>query len=199
MNLRVLQVRQGATVIEVSKAAPAHTPDMLVDEDIKAFIREMEALFGAVTTAGETASFMERTMAPRDEVMKAAGEAYQSYAADQPSGGMPAGIGAGAPTPSVPQNVQISATGTVTSTPSVPEDKTIAFDGVNGVDDLRRQNTPDAQVFVPYAVRAANDLRKARRNAARSRGFSNPLDIAKDEEADFIEQMETLFAELGRR
>lgn len=105
-----------------------------------------------------TRSFIGRyDVSPRAAVLKAAGQAYRkaSYGADQTNGGTPAGVGAGTPQPIVPEVVIIP------------------------VDDLRREETPDTQVFVPSDVRASNDLWKARRNAARSREFSNPLDLAR--------------------
>jgi hypothetical protein len=199
VNLRILKVGDRRAVIEVGKAAPAPAPappavpsflerfvspheavmkatprrpsEVTVDE--AAFIREMEAIIAeALGRSSSTAA-----LTPHEVVMKAAGEAYRSYAADQTNGGMPPGIGAGTPTPSVPQTVMISATAPATSTPSVPEDKVLE---TISVDDLRREETPDEQTFVPYAVRAATDLAKVRKNARRSREFANPRDLARD-------------------
>jgi len=96
-------------------------------------------------------------LTPREVVLKAAAEAYQkaSYAGDQTNGGTGGAIGAGTPTPVVSTEVTIP------------------------VAALQDEETPDTQEFVPSDVRAANDLRKARRNAARSPHFSNPLDLAR--------------------
>jgi hypothetical protein len=173
---RFLHIGSGKVVVELGKAARRSVP--------------------TPATSPVPSDHMTGFMAPREEVMKAAVEAVRklSFAADQPSGGMPPGLGTGTPIASVPAVVTISVDGTATSTPSIPDVVTIT------VDDLRREGMSDTQDFTPSAVRAANDLAKARRNASRSRGFLNTIDLARDGEiADFIEEMETIFSGFGAR
>jgi hypothetical protein len=153
---RFLHIDGNKVVIEVGKAGLARKAE---EAGADPFTREMEAIARATIAGRPTVpSFVTLSMSPREEVMKAASAAYQkaSFAADQSNGGAPAGVGAGAPKPIIPEVVTIS------------------------VDDLRREETPSEQEFVPSDVRASNDLAKARRNAARSPYFSNPFDLARD-------------------
>jgi hypothetical protein len=193
---RFLQIGANVARIEVGKAAPLPAPQSAAGEVLAVARAAFRAHVPSPATVAKAASAPVPTPTPAGQSVRAAAYAEidrvtkaavgkvnstrkaasvaESYAADNPGGGVPAGIGSVTPTNAVPTSITISVDGPTTTTATLAGEITISVDG------LRKEPTENAQAFVPSAVRSADDLAKARRNAARGRGFVNALDLARD-------------------